>query len=119
MKNYIIVPLTNKQYDNYLLFLTHEGVSSFLESIEESIQIKGHTGALLIDQLLITGNNYNRFLLCRYMDGKLDRASAENITPDDSYRQLAVHLLRYNYDLVSSSILTKDQREKVLTGIPF
>ena len=36
----------------------------------------------MIDQLLITGNNYNRFLLCKYLNGKLDLTSAKNVTPD-------------------------------------
>lgn len=119
MREFVITPLVNEDYDNYLLCLTHESLWSYLWKVEEAPEILNQSGILLIDQILVTGNEDNRFFKCMYTGGKLDFSTATKINPSDKYRQFAVEMLQKNYNFIKNSILSSDQRVKVLNGVPF
>ena len=119
MKEYAMCHLTEREYDGFLLCLTFDSVLSYLSHIEKEPVILNSNGSLLIDQLLVTGNGKNRFILFRFSHGKIDISSARNISPDEYYKRLSIKLLQRNYDLLQNSILTDQQRNNIRQGIVF
>lgn len=119
MKEYVMCNLTEGEYDGFLLCLTFDSVLSYLPNIEKEPVILNSNGLLLIDQLLVTGNGRNRFILFKFSHGKVDINSARNIVPDEYYKRLSIKLLQRNYDLLDNSILTDQQRNDVRQGIAF
>lgn len=77
------------------------------------------SGKILIDQLFITGNGYNRFICCNFKDGKLDFKTAYIVSPRAFFREETARWLHDNYQYVEYSLLTEDQRKKVKNGIGF
>lgn len=115
-----IIKATNKDgYDRFLLWLSSESLLDHMDCIEESQDIINVSGKILIDQLLLTGNEYNRFITFNLVNGKLDFRTAKIVTPPYSYRIETINLLRENYCYVENSILTAEQRRKVRDGVAF
>lgn len=119
MDEFVIVPLNNGEYDNFLLCLTFESIVNYLKAIENKSEISQKNGIMLVDQLLVTGNNDNRFFCCSYNNGVINLQSAKRVVPDLRYRELAVEYLKLNFSLLNNSILTETQRICVMEGIPF
>lgn len=116
MRDYIIKNLHSRFYSKFLLCLTFESIITYLDKIENDPEIISQSGELLIDQLLVTGNGYNRFVKCSFSNGEIDLVSAKNVIPAIEYRQLSVKLLQENYEYVYNSILTEEQRKMILNG---
>ena len=66
MKDYILYRLDDKLYGVLLLCLSHENVFLFCEDIRKEPLIKCGRGNILLDQLLVTGNDNNRFVIIPY-----------------------------------------------------
>ena len=79
MQNFILKEINQDGYDRFLLCLSFDGLATCLNSIEASLELAHTSGKILIDQLLITGNNDNRFLSCDFSNGRLDFKTAKNI----------------------------------------
>lgn len=119
MKTYDICQLTGKEYDGLLLCLSFENILHYLNEIENELALSSSHGVLLIDQLLVTGNEYNRYMVCSYSNHKIDISTAENVLPNDWYRQLSIKMLQKNWNVLSNSILTDEQKENIRCGIAF
>ncbi len=119
MKEYAIYQLENKEYDGFLLCLTYESILNYLKSIENEVMISESTGILLVDQLLITGNGRNRFIVCPFDHGTINIDAAESVSPKECYRKLSIQLLRQNYACLENSILTDQQRSKIQEEVVF
>lgn len=113
MKSFELIALENREYDSFLIPLTHESLFSFWTEIESSERILHHTGKLLIDNLLATGDEANRFIGCNYRYGKIDLSTAKIIQPIEFYRELAKIALKANTCYISNSILTEDERREI------
>ena len=94
MKEYAIYEMTNSEYDGFLLCLTFEGLTGYLDRIEMEPLISCSNGALLIDQLLITGNGRNRYISCSFSNGKINISSVKSVLPNKYYRKLSLDLLQ-------------------------
>ena len=68
---------------------------------------------LLIDSLLATGDEANRFIGCNYRYRKIDLSTAKIIRPLEFYRELAKIVLKMNSCYISNSILTEDERREI------
>lgn len=119
MRDYIICPCESQKYDSFLLCLTFESIINYLKQVETDPHILESSGTLLIDQLLVTGNNPNRFISCHYSFGKIFLSSSEIVTPSIEELNQALKLLSNNYTLIENSILTDQQRDYIKKGIPF
>ena len=119
MKKYAICETADREYAGFLMCLTYESLFDYLNCIEEEPLLSHSKGTLLIDQLLITGNGQNRYLICPFSNGTLLVSSAKNVSPSQYYRRLSLDLLKENSALLSNSILTDKQRELIKAGIPF
>ena len=119
MKEYIVCSVEDKDFDNFLLCLSFESIVNYIESIEKDFSIANKSGRMLIDQLLVTGNECNRFISCDYNHGKLNLNSIKNVEPDVMYRKKTMQLLKMNYECVKHSILTEHQKNCIKEEIEF
>ena len=119
MRIYTLQSLNNQQYNVFLVCLTNENTFSFTEELQKEILIQEKTGSLLIDQVLVTGNNKNRFVLIPYERGKIDFSMARNTTVSPKIRQLSSKRIKENITHLEFTILTKEQQDKVLDELPF
>ncbi|HGI2636104.1 TPA: type II toxin-antitoxin system RnlB family antitoxin [Streptococcus agalactiae] len=119
MNEYIIIKTNVKEYDRLILCLTFESLLTYIHKIENNLE--GNLGIkhVLIDQLLITGNNSNRFIKCNFLRGKLDLNTAQIVKPSDYLKKETVKWLHNNYHYVKNSILTDEQRQKIKDNIVF
>lgn len=115
MKPFEFVNLEDKEYDSFILCLTHESLFSYWDQIESSNGISNQTGRLLIDNLLATGDEANRFIECVYQNGKIDITTAKVTSPNEYYRKLSIKLLRKNYSCIMHSILPSEERKRILS----
>ena len=113
MKDYILYRLDDKLYGVLLLCLSHENVFSFCEDIRKEPLIKCGRGNILLDQLLVTGNGNNRFVIIPYEYGVIDFSKAHNTTVNSKIRELSVELLNANVASLHNTILTDTQQEMV------
>lgn len=113
MKDYILKEIHKDGYDGFILCLSSDSIFNYLNSLEKDLQMLKSSGTVLIDQLLITGNNDNRFVSIHYENGKLDLKSSEIKKPSDYFRMETVNLLNENFKFVENSILTEEQRLKI------
>ena len=113
MKEYVIIKLNKIDLDVLLICLTHENIYQHLDEIQQEPEIQEGNGYLLLDQLLVTGNGENRFVLIPYHEGVLDFAKAKNIKAPMDIRQITVEVLNKNSSVIKNSILTRAQREKI------
>ncbi len=113
MKDYILYGLNEKMYGVLLLCLSHENIFSFREEIEQEPLIKNGSGNILLDQLLVTGNGNNRFVIIPYDNGVIDFSKAHNATVSSKIRELSVELLNANVTSLQNTILTEIQQEMV------
>ena len=119
MKEFIIFDTNADGYDKQVLCLTCESLLPYIQKIESALAEKIIEGKILIDQLLITGNGANRFVSCKFSDGRLDPEIARVVTPTEYYRKETVEWLHNNYSFVENSILTEEQRQKIKDNIAF
>lgn len=119
MKDYVFIEHTNKDYDGFVLCLTTESLFEYMDNIKSEALVNNSKGTLLIDQLLITGDQYNRYVTFDYDCGELILNSAKNVVPDDYYRKLAIDLLKENADALEYTLLTSYQKQCINAGVDF
>lgn len=119
MGNYVLYQLNNDQYDYFIICLTHESILNYLDQLENDLRFRNSSGKLLIDQLLVTGNGKNRFIICNFEHGEIILSTARNVVPVNKYKDLTIKLLQQNYELLKCSILSDHQRELILEGQAF
>lgn len=112
MKNYEIQRLQDKKYDALLLWLSSESIIENITEIEHEPLLMQSKGTLLIDQLLLTGDEKNRFVSCLYDHGKIDLTTAKRVE-QNNYKKISKELLRKNFELLNYSILTKKQLQEI------
>ena len=118
-KEYIVKEAHTNEYEIYIVCLSFESIANYLEDISQEDLIQNSKGKILIDQLLITGNGKNRFLLCEFDNGNIVVDSAENIEPDKTYREETIKLLNKNKDIVENSILTDVEKNNIYNNVIF
>lgn len=115
--DYKICVLPSDHYACLITCLTYESILNYVEMVQSDLVKEGiYYGIILIDQLLVTGNGKNRFLALRLKDGKLMFDTAINVVADVYYRLLTSNALRTNPMSLKNSILTQEQKSKILSG---
>ncbi len=118
-KEYIIREAHTDEFEIYIVCLSFESIANYLEKISQEELIQTSKGKILIDQLLITGNGKNRFLLCEFDNGNIIVDSSENVEPDDSYKEKTIKLLNKNKDIIENSILTDAEKNNIYNNVIF
>jgi hypothetical protein len=114
MKEFALRKIEDGHY--YLFCLGFESILNYLHDLENAEEIKTNEGVLIIDQLLVTGNGENRFIVCDFSNGAIDFSRARNIPPKAELDALALNIMQENFNLLDSSILTKKQRDLIYEG---
>ena len=117
MKEYAITKIDYQKYDLFLLCLTHESIFKFYDDLIQEPEFLGSQGILLLDQLLTTGNEENRYVAIPYNCNGLDFDKAKKVAADKKIRQISTDILYDNIAYLDSSILTDDQREQIYQRI--
>lgn len=117
MKSYILSELNSKpKLKNYLITsLNYEGVLSYLLDIQSKLD-KSDSGKLIIDQIITTGLGKNRFIECKYFNGEIDIKTAKLIEVPQRIKKLSSKNLRECPDVILFSILTDQDKQKILKG---
>lgn len=116
MKKYILEKINEDKYTYFIISLTYEGVLDCIEEIEEELIIERNIRILLIDQLLSTGNNKNRFISCEYQNGKIKLYTAKNVDCEEKIRKISSQILKNRNEIIENSILTKYQKQSIKEG---
>ena len=119
MNEYVIIKTSIEDYDRLVLCLSSESLLTYIKKIETTLAENNTDGKILIDQLLITGDGKNRFMSCKFSNGKIDFRTAKTVKPNGYYRKEIVNWLHNNYCYVEHSILTEDQRQNIKNNIIF
>ena len=85
MHEYIIFDVNVDDYDRCVLCLSFKSLLSYIKEIEAELAEEMKEGRILIDQLLVTGNEANRFVSCVFSNGRLDFKTAQNVTPAEFF----------------------------------
>ncbi|GAA5414411.1 type II toxin-antitoxin system RnlB family antitoxin [Ureaplasma ceti] len=119
MKEFIVLDVDSTECDKLILFLTYEGIFKHIKKIEHFLKKQSNVQTVLLDQLFITGNGYNRFIKCNYVNGKLDFTQAYHVKPSLEIKNVTIQWLHNNYELVQNSILTDSQRQNIKDNVVF
>ncbi len=116
MKEYILEKINEEKYQYFIISLTYESILNYLNKIEKEKAIQKSKGILLIDQLLISGNNKNRFMSCEYENGKLKLYTAKNVVCKEKIRDISSRILKDEKKIIKESILPEYQKRLILEG---
>lgn len=119
MNQYKIFKIGGQEFDLMVLCLTDESLFNYLQGLEKQISNLGSNGKIIIDQLFLTGENYNRFMSLDFRDGRLDLKSARNVNPGSQIRLNSVDWLSNNTSYLNGSILSDDQKKRITQHMPF
>lgn len=117
MKKYNLKKINEDEYTYFIISLTYESILDYIEEIENELSIEKNIRLILIDQLLATGNNKNRFISCEYQNGKIRLFTAKNVECKENIRKISSQILKDKYYLIENSILTKYQKQRIKEGI--
>lgn len=117
MKKYIMKKINEKKKTYFIVLLTYDSVLDYVNDIEKSISYDKEY-VIIVDQLLSTGNNKNRFIICEAQNGKLLLFTARNIEGSMSIRELSSQILKGQKTTIENSILTNKQKDKIMQGKP-
>lgn len=114
---YKIYNLSSGSYDCFVVCLSYESIFSYIDILQKELNHKGIlNGNILIDQLLIAGNDKNRFLSIDIENGNFVYTSSKNVEADHYYHQLTSSELKRNQTLLYHSILSPRQISMILRG---
>lgn len=115
MEKFYIYTINNCNYkdcDYLLMNLTYESILNYINDIQS--ELESNTGSIIIDQLLATGDNINRFIKCNIIDGKLDLTSASSIKPAFGIVRLSESILGNFPSAINNSILSSSAKQELL-----
>lgn len=119
MDEYAILKTNADDYDRMVLCLSSESLLAYIRKIEQALAEDNLDGKVLIDQLLITGNGTNRFIIVSFSHEKFDMKTAQTVNPPEYYREETAEWLHDNYRYAKNSILTAEQKQKIKDNIAF
>lgn len=113
MNSYFLKRIDHIKYNYVAICLNYEKFISYYKKIEE--EIVNETGTLLVDQLLITGDNSNRFIEFNYKNGIIDINSVQKgKVPCDLVNCIEKQFKQFVHE-VKSSILPESVKKRLLT----
>lgn len=115
---YILSNCYSSSYDWQVVCLSYDSIYSYIQLIQNDLKTQNVRKAKVVfDQLLITGNNINRFLSIEFDDNSFLFNTAQNITPEMSIRQKTHSILLKNIRLLDNCVLTEKQVNMIKKGL--
>lgn len=118
MKNYNLLKVDNEKFSMLVVMQTYEAPFQYLDDISDYLKEERYNGYVLIDELLHSGNNEERFI-SGYFDGKkfdLNTFSFERIARQDLIREYSDKILSGDPDIINYSILNNVQKKLLNSG---
>lgn len=118
MTNYYkILYLTAGTYNCLVVCLSYKSIFNYFDNLQNELKSNGIFDAnILIDQLLISGNNNNRFLSILLSKGEFVYTSAKNVKPGFYYNQLTSNVFTCDQMILQNSILTNKEVSSISKG---
>lgn len=111
MNKFGIICTDNENYRAFIIMRCSDSPLQYLDQIQKALSEKKISGNILIDQLLHSGNNAERFIKA-YFDSKQFDAKTfnfENISKDAEYRKISCSYFK-NAKLIKYSLLNTTQK---------
>lgn len=109
---------SNGAYNAVVILKTSEAPFEILDNIAEHLIKNNFSGSIIIDQLLHSGNNSERFIAGTFDGKKFDDTSFrfEKLKKQSPERKYMCNYLRSDNDLIDFSILTNEQKNLIKHG---
>lgn len=115
---YILSNCYSGVYDWQVVCLSYDSIYSYIQLIQNDLTAQNVCEAKVVfDQLLITGNNTNRFLSIDFCDNAFLFGTAKNIVPETNIKQKTHSILLQNIKLLDNCVLTKKQVKMIKKGL--
>ena len=118
MNNFEILKIDDEKYNILVVMKTYEAPFLYLMELATVLKKLEYIGVVLIDELIHSGNNNDRFIK-GYFDGdNFDKNSfsIELIDRRNDIRKYSCGLLRNNPDIIDYSTLNKTQKILINKG---
>lgn len=117
MKEFDIINLTHSN-SMLVIIKTSESPFQYINDIEKSLEDIGYEGNVIIDQLLHSGNNEERFIGCYITNNKFVSTSFTflNVKKGEQIRKYMTDYLREDAQYLDYNGLTDTQRKLIKKG---
>lgn len=118
MTNYDIFNVEEQDVKLVIVMKTSESPFDYAADLQEQLKNRGFVGAFLIDELLHSGNNDERFIK-GFFDGEefdKEKFTFEQIARRNKIRDFACQYLRSDMDVLNYSCLTERQQKLISHG---
>lgn len=119
MNNFELIKTDCEKYKMIILMKTYEAPFQYLNEISEALKKINYIGTVLIDELMHSGNNNDRFIKGFFNGEQFDKKqfSFEPIERRSNIRKYSCDFLRNELDIADYSILNSNQRKLISKGI--
>lgn len=118
MDNFDIVSLDEKDRKILIMMKICDSPFDFVDELQEQLKIIGFSGAFVIDELLHSGNNEERFI-SGFFDGESfdnSKFKFESIEKKCMIRSYICEYLKSDLDVLKYSSLTERQQKLIAHG---
>jgi hypothetical protein len=119
VKDFEIINLQESKYAALVIMKTHMAPLQYMSEIAESLAHMKIKGLILIDELMHSGNNEDRFIVTNFNGDKFDRTSMAfaKIEKRSEIRRISCEYLSKELDMIEYSILSNNQKEMICRGL--
>lgn len=118
MNNFDIVNLDNKEIKILVIMKTSDSPFDFVNELQEQLRTIDFSGLFVIDELLHSGNNEERFISGFFDGNSFDNSKFkfENIDKKSIIRSYMCNYLKSDLEVLNYSSLTDKQQKLISHG---
>ena len=118
MNNFDIVNLDNKEIKLLVIMKTSDSPFDFVNELQEQLRTLDFSGLFVIDELLHSGNNDERFISGFFDGNSFDNSKFkfENIDKKSIIRSYMCNYLKSDLEVLNYSSLTDKQQKLISHG---
>lgn len=118
MNNFDIVNLDDKDIKVLVVMKTSDSPFDFINELQEELKMIGFSGLLVIDELLHSGNNKERFISGFFDGDSFDNSKFkfEDIAKKSAIRSYICDYLKSDLEVLNYSNLTDKQQKLISHG---
>ncbi len=112
MLKYKIEKLNDSLFNCIIVFFNYDSIMNHINQIES--ELDNLIEIILIDRLLTTGDNENRYISCKVNNSKILLETAQTVIPNEEIVNISDKILRQYPKELEKSILCQSLKEKIL-----
>ena len=118
MNNFDIINLDDSDIKILVIMKTSGSPFDFVDELQEKLKMIGFSGIFIIDELLHSGNNKERFIIGFFDGDSFDNSKFkfENIAKKSSIRSYICDYLKSDLEVLNYSNLTDAQQKLISHG---